>query len=414
MIPLQEAQQYVRETLHALAPVQTPLSKALGCVAAEQLIALEPVPGFTNSSMDGYALRAADTSGGAVRLRVVGIVLAGDVPTRPLTNGEVVRIMTGAPLPDGADAVCMIEETSDDATAKTVLITRTVSAGEFVRRPGEDIGVGQVLVEAGTELNAALVGVLASQGFASVPVHPRPRVGVLSTGNELVGPDESLAPGKIRDVNRPMLLALVRQSGFTPVDLGIIGDDQSAISARLETGVGECDAVVSTGGVSVGDVDHVKTVLAEICEGRARWMQVAIRPGKPFAFGVAGPGARPIFGLAGNPVSTRVGFELFVRPALRRLAGHHTLERPTINMVLDVALPRQRDGKLHLIHVISRLHDDGRVHIEGVARHGSHLLSAVAHANALAMVPDGNGFASGDVVPALLLELETLQGNGAD
>jgi molybdenum cofactor synthesis domain-containing protein len=229
----------------------------------------------------------------------------------------------------------------------------------------------------------------------------------MSTGDELAGPGSSLSFGQIRDANRPMLLALLRQSGFTPVDLGIASDDEQVITKRLQLGVDECDAVIATGGVSVGDVDFVKTVLAEIYAGKARWMQVAMRPGKPFAFGTAGERGTPIFGLPGNPVSTRVSFEMFVRPALRRLAGHRVLERPTVNMVLDCPMARKPDGKLHLVHVTSRFHDDGRMHIEGASRQGSHLLSAVAGPNALAMIPDGDGFAPGDVARAMILDHET-------
>ena len=407
MISVSDAQTFVLETLTPLSPVDRTLEEALGCVAAEQIIATEPVPGFKNSSMDGYALRAVDTSEGSVRLRVIGTILAGDAPDQQLQEDEAVRIMTGAPIPDGADAVCMIEETTVDPDGQTVLIARTIDVGQSVRQPGEDIALGQLLIEVGRELGGAQIGVLASQGCASVSVHPRPRVGVMSTGDELAGPGSSLSFGKIRDANRPMLLALLRQSGFTPVDLGIASDDEQEITKRLQLGVDECDAVIATGGVSVGDVDFVKTVLAEICAGKARWMQVAMRPGKPFAFGTAGERGTPIFGLPGNPVSTRVSFEMFVRPALRRLAGHRVLDRPTVNMVLDCPMARKPDGKLHLVHVTSRFHDDGRMHIEVASRQGSHLLSAVAGANALAMIPDGDGFAPGNVARAMILDHET-------
>ncbi len=404
MISLEEARHYVLESLDALAPVRMSLADSFGCVCAEDIVASEPLPGFTNSAMDGYALRAADTVGGPVRLRVVDTVLAGGTTDRVLVAGEAVRIMTGAPLPDGADSVSMIEEVRVDPGEESVLITRTIGVGEFVRHPGEDIAVGQTLIERGSALGATQLGVLAGQGLVSLKAHPRPRVGVLSTGNELSGPGGSLGSAKIRDTNRPMLLALLRQSGFTTIDLGIVSDDALAIKETLQSAVQECDAVISTGGVSMGDVDYVKSVLGEICEGRARWMQVAIKPGKPFAFGVAGPRNTPLFGLAGNPVSTRVGFEMLVRPALRRLAGHDQLERTIVNMVLDCALTRERDGRTHLVHVVCRFHDDGRLHIESAARQGSHLLNAVAKGNALVMLPDGDGLGAGDVAPAIILD----------
>jgi molybdenum cofactor synthesis domain-containing protein len=265
-----------------------------------------------------------------------------------------------------------------------------------------------VLVVAGDELSPATLGVLAGQGIASLRAYRRPRVGVLSTGNELARSLGPLGAGEIRDVNRPLLLALVKESGWVPVDLGIVHDDYASIKQRLSDGVDDCDAVVSTGGVSVGDLDHVKTVIGELGGTSARSMQVAIKPGKPFAFAVAGVRRVPVFGLPGNPVSTRVSFELFVRPSLRLLAGHRVLERPIMNMVLDSALPRKKDGKIHLVHVVARVHDDGVVHAERAIRHGSHLLSAVAEANALAIVPEGDGLAAGDVVRAMILDADQL------
>jgi molybdopterin molybdotransferase len=403
VIEVGEARGFVLATLGALAPVKLTLADALGCVAGERVVATEPVPGFKNSSMDGYALRAQNTSPGSVRLKVTGTVLAGQVEQRPLLAGEAMRIMTGAAIPDGADAVCMIEETTVDLDAGTVQIHPVISPGQLVRHPGDDVAVGQLLIDSGSELNGTQIGVLASQGLTSLMVHPRPRVGVLSTGDELAGPGGELAYGQVRDVNRPMLLALLRQSGFTPVDLGIARDREGEIAQRLQQGVDECDAVVATGGVSVGDVDFVKTMLAQICSDKARWMQVAMRPGKPFAFGTADPRGTPIFGLPGNPVSTRVSFEMFVRPALRRLAGHQLLERPIVNMVLDCEMTRKIDGKLHLVHVVSRVSDDGRHHIVSAPRQGSHLLSAVADANAIAMIPDGDGLVRGDLARAMIL-----------
>jgi molybdenum cofactor synthesis domain-containing protein len=406
VIEIDEARSFVLERLTPLESERVTLDEGLRCVASEPIVATERVPGFRNSSMDGYAVRAADTAGGPVRLRVVDTVLAGAVSEHRLQAGEAIRIMTGAPIPEGADAVCMIEETTDDFADHTVLISRVLEEGQFVRFPGDDVDVGQLLIDAGTVVTGAQIGVLASQGLSSVSVYRRPRVGVLSTGDELCGGGGTLSNGKIRDVNRPMLLALLQESGFTPIDLGIASDNIEEITALLGRGVVECDAVIATGGVSVGDVDFVKSVLANICEGTARWMQVAMRPGKPFAFGTAGNGSTPVFGLPGNPVSTRVSFEMFVRPALRRLAGHRKLERTTINMVLDCPLPRKLDGKLHLVHVNSRIHSDGRLHIESASRQGSHLLSAVAGANALAMVPDGNGLNPGDIVRTMLLDDE--------
>jgi len=409
VISLGEARQFVLRDLNPLAPSQLTLADALGCVAAQVVTAREPSPRFANSAMDGFALRAADTEGGGARLRITDAIFAGDVASTHVGEGEAMRIMTGAPLPEGADSVTMREEATVDADGSTVLIQRAARLGEFVRLVGEDVTVGQALVRPGDHLGPALLGVLASQGLTSVLAHPRPRVGVLSTGNELSDAGGELAPSKIRDSNRPSLLASLSQSGFTTVDLGIVGDTPDEIRGAFQRGVTECDAIISTGGVSVGDADFVKSVLAEICGESASSMQVAIRPGKPFAFGVAPDGA-PFFGLAGNPVSTLVGFELFVRPALRLLAGFKELDRPTISMVLDCPLTRRRDGKLHLVHVVARVHDDGRVHIESAARQASHLLRAITETNALAMVPDGEGLDVGQLVPAMILDATQLNG----
>jgi molybdenum cofactor synthesis domain-containing protein len=410
MISLEEARNFVLRDVQPLAPHDLDLSDALGCVAAEEVTAREPSPRFENSSMDGFALRAIDTHGGSRRLRVTAAIFAGDHPSVTLSDGEAARIMTGAPLPAGADSVCLREATVLDPDGAMVLIEREVSLGEAVRRVGDDVTVGQVLASPGDELGPALLGVLASQGYSRVRAHARPLVGVLSTGNELSDSTGPLSPGMIRDTNRPSLLASLRASGFKAVDLGIVGDSSADITEALERGAATCDAIISTGGVSVGDADFVKSVLLELCGDQARSMQVAMKPGKPFAFGVTQDAGVPIFGLAGNPVSTLVGFEVFVRPALRRLGGHRVLDRLTLSMVLDCPLPRKPDGRLHLAHVVARVHEDGAVHVESVARQASHLLHAVARANALVFVPDGDGADTGDLVRGMVLDPDQLSG----
>jgi molybdenum cofactor synthesis domain-containing protein len=408
MIDVEDAKRFVVEGLMALAPTEMTLVDALGCVSSDDVVAREAVPGFANSSMDGFALRSADTASGHATLMVVGSLLAGAAPSTRVEEGHAVRIMTGAPLPEGADCVCMIEQTIVHGSTGTVEISRIVPSGENVRFRGEDVEIGQTLVRPGDELDAIRLGVLAGQGFKTVTAVARPRVAVLSTGNELVSSGEALRHGEIRDTNRPTLLALLHEAGFTPVDVGVVRDEYDEIRSTFERVAKECDAIISTGGVSVGDVDHVKGVITELGEAGARSMQVAVRPGKPFAFGRIGPRRIPAFGLPGNPVSTRVSFELFVRPALRVLGGHRESERLTVDAVLDCELPRAKDGKLHVVHASARFHDDGRVHIESAVRPGSHLISAVAGANALAMVPDGDGFAIGEVVRAIILNTEVL------
>jgi molybdopterin molybdotransferase len=408
MISFDEARRFVLQDLEPLAPHDLELARARGCVAAEEITAREPSPPFDNSSMDGFALRAIDTLGGSRRLRVTSTIFAGDAPSTSLGEGEAARIMTGAPLPAGADSVCLREATVLDPDGTTVVIEREVSVGEAVRRAGDDVAIGQVLVSPGDELGPALLGVLASQGYSRVRAHVRPLVGVLSTGNELSDSVDTLSLGMIRDANRPALIASLYASGFETVDLGIVGDSPADIAKALERGAASCDAIISTGGVSVGDADFVKSVLIELCGERARSMQVAMKPGKPFAFGVTKDAGVPIFGLAGNPVSTLVGFEAFVRPALRRLGGHHVLDRLTIEMMLDCPLPRKHDGRLHLTHAFARVRDDGVVHVQSVARQASHLLHAVARANVLLLVPDGEGSGTGDTVRGMVLDVDQL------
>ena len=408
MIELSEAKAFVLESIRVLEARDVALKDAGGCVVAQDVAAVEAVPGFDNSSMDGFALRSSDTVSGSVRLAVVGRVHAGDVSTIRLESGQAMRIMTGAPLPAGADCVCMVEEA--EVVGDSVVIPRHIGVGDFVRRSGDDIAVGQLLCSPGEVLNPASLAVLAGQGLSTLRVHPRPRVGVLSTGNELVSGAQELAAGQIRDLNRPLLLALLAESGFAPVDLGTAEDGREAIAASLARGVDGCDAVVTTGGVSVGEVDFVKLVIAELGGDDARWMQVAIKPGKPFAFAVVGPRRVPLFGLPGNPVSTRVSFELFVRPALKKLAGHRVIERFSIDAVLDGDLDKPADAKVHLVHVNVAWGDDGRVHVVDTKRRGSHLLNAVARANAIAVVPEGSSHRRGDVVRVIVLDPDSLGG----
>lgn len=406
VIELGEAKQFVLERVEALEPEEWPIEKSNGCVVAAHVVAKEAVPGFVNSSMDGYTLRASDTTTGSARLRITDSIHAGDVSSLPLEAGHAMRIMTGAPLPVGADCVCMIEEAIVEGDL--VIIPRALRSGDFVRHVGEDIDVGQALFSPGDELNASGVGVLAGQGFRSVLVHPRPRVGVLSTGNELADGDEPLVPGQIRDLNRPLLLALLEESGFIPVDLGTARDTRDEITHSLRQAVEKCDAVISTGGVSVGDVDLVKIVIGDLGGGDAKWMQVAIKPGKPFAFAVVGPRRTPIFGLPGNPVSTRVSFEMFVRPALRTLAGHRVIERLALDAVLDNPLERPSDGKVHLVHVKVEWGGDGELRATDSMRRGSHLLNAIVDANAIAIVAQGAACAAGDRVRVLILDADSL------
>lgn len=401
MIPLPEARQLVLDRCSRLDPVQVPRSRALGCVLAEPIEASEPVPPFDNTAMDGFAVRAADTVGPPRSLAVVGTLAAGSAPEVEVGEGQALRIMTGAPMPGGADAIVMVEGTRPGETEGTVVVEVEVKPGEHLRRAGDDLRAGQVVFPAGTVLGPAHLGVLTSVSAETLVVVPRPRVGVLSTGDELVEGGGSLRLGQIRDSNRPTLLALLQQSGFVPVDLGMARDDPDVLREVFARAVRSCDAVLTSGGVSVGDFDYTKAVLDELSGHTMTWMQVAIRPAQPFAFGLVE--GTPVFGLPGNPVSSSVSFECFARPALRQMAGHGDLERPSIEAIADDGLTRRADGKLHLLRVVASFEPDGRAHVRSAGGQGSHQLSALAAANALALVPDGEGVPAGGSTKTWLL-----------
>jgi molybdenum cofactor synthesis domain-containing protein len=402
VIPLEEAQANVVNAVHALTPVATPLARACGLVLAEEVTASENVPPFPNTAMDGYAVRAADTAGAPVRLRVVGELPAGAAPTVAVGAGEAIRIMTGAPMPDGADAIVMVESTAVDGNE--VVINVAAQLGEHVRPAGGDVETGQLVFQTGTVLTPAHIGVLASLDRHEVKCHPRPRVGVVSTGDELVERGE-LAPGQIRDSNRPMLLALLDACGCEAVDYGIARDDEAEIEARISRVADECDAMLTSGAVSVGDYDFVKVVLEKLAAQRPgsafTWSQVAIRPAKPLAFGTLG--SVPVFGLPGNPVSSRVSFELFARPALRKLMGCTDLFPPPVTMTAKSTMTRRPDGKLHLDRVRVWI-EDGRYVCERSGFQASNVLTGMASANGLALLPDGSGVEAGGTVEVLLLD----------
>jgi molybdenum cofactor synthesis domain-containing protein len=396
VIPLVDAQAAILDAVGVLAPVSYKRDAARGLVLAQEIIAAEPVPPFANTGLDGYAVRAADTPG---TLRVVGELPAGRAPTTPVAPGEAIRIMTGAPMPDGADAVVMVERTRIDGDN---VVVEVAQPGEHVRRAGGDVAAGDVVFERGTVLTPAHLGVLASLDVREMVCHPRPRVGVISTGDELVA-EGPLAPGRIRDSNRPMLLALLDELGLEPVDGGIVGDDERVITAAVEHVADSCDALLTSGAVSVGDYDFVKLVLERVARergGTSLWAQVAIKPAKPLAFAMLGP--VPAFGLPGNPVSSRVSFELFARPALRKLAGRTDVASDPVRAIAASPMRRRSDGKLHLDRVRAWI-EDGRYLCERAGAQASNVLSGMAGANALALIPDGDGIAAGGEVSLLLL-----------
>jgi molybdenum cofactor synthesis domain-containing protein len=384
--------------------VEVALDDALGLALGENVTTTEPVPPFANTAMDGYAVRAADTVGAAsdtpVRLRVVGELPAGRTPECAVGAGESIRIMTGAPIPPGADAIVMVERTARDGV-DGVLIEAPAGVGDHVRPAGGDLEAGAPVFGTGTVLRAPHLGVLASVGAARVRATRRARVGVLSTGDELVSPSTPgpLAAGTIRDSNRPMLIALVAEAGCEPVDLGIAPDDEAGTVAILDDATRRYDAVLTSGGVSMGEYDYVKVALERLGSLHAR--QVAIKPAKPLAFGFVG--GVPVFGLPGNPVSSLVSFECFARPALLARLGHPHRFRPEVSARAEHPFTRRPDGRLHLDRVCLRATDDGYV----AARTGnqaSNALAASAAANGLARVPDGDSVPAGAPLRVLRLD----------
>jgi molybdopterin molybdotransferase len=400
LVPLEQVQAAILDAVTALEPIDVATRDALGLVLAADVVTAEDVPPFANTAMDGYAVRAEDTTGAApgaeVRLRVVGELAAGHAPDVAVGPGEAVRIMTGAPMPAGADAIVIVERTTRDGP-DGVAIEAEARAGQHIRDAGGDVSVGDRVFAAGTRLRAAHIGMLHSVGAQTVRAFPRPRVGVLSTGDELVE-SGSLAPGQIRDSNRPMLLGLVSEAGMEPVDLGVARDDEALIIATLEDAFARCDAVLTSGGVSMGDYDYVKAALDRL--GSLDWYQVAIKPAKPLAFGVVR--GTPVFGLPGNPVSSLVSFELFARPALLLQAGDADRSRPVVTARAAHAFSRKPDGKLHLDRVRVAWQGDGYV-AESTGNQASNALSATALANGLALLPDGDGVADGEDLRVMLL-----------
>ena len=364
---------------------------------AEDVVASEPVPPFANTGMDGYAVRAADTPG---TLRVVGELPAGRAPTTPVGPGEAIRIMTGAPMPDGADAVVMVERTRVDGDHVVVEVAQPAST---CARAGGDVEAGELVFERGTLLTPAHLGVLASLDVHEVLCHPRPRVGVISTGDELVERG-ALAPGRIRDSNRPMLLALVDELGC---DARRRRDrrrrrsrDHRGDRARRRHVRRVADERRGVGRRLRLREARARTASQASAAASSLWAQVAIKPAKPLAFAMLG--AVPAFGLPGNPVSSRVSFELFARPALRKLAGRTDVAAEPVVATAASAMRRRPDGKLHLDRVRVWV-EDGRYVCERAGAQASNVLSGMASANGLALLPDGDGVDAGAEVRLLLL-----------
>ncbi len=400
LIEFELARRLVLERAAPLAAEDVELDSGLGRVLATDVSGAEPVPGFDNSAMDGFAVRAADTggarSGAPVRLAVVGESRAGSPSARELAAGEAIAISTGAMLPPGADAVVPVEITQRSDARVEVLAE--VEAGRNVRRAGEDVEAGETVLRRGAALGPAELGVLASVGVDPVRCARRPRVSVVVSGDELVAPGEPLGPGQIRDSNAFTLPALVRRCGAECVGAERVGDDAAATRAAIGRALG-ADLVAISGGVSVGEHDHVRPVLKELGAEQVFW-GIALRPGKPTWFGVHSGGAL-IIGLPGNPVSAMVCFLLLARPALLAMMGA-TPSRYRSSALLEADYSK-RPGRMHAIRCSLELHEDGW-HARPTKEQGSHVLTSMLDADALALIPAASGpVDAGDRVEVELL-----------
>ena len=391
------------ERIIVLDPIDLQLLDAHGCILAEEVVAPWAIPGFDNASHDGYAVHAADLAEASaehpVDLPVMGDIPAGRPATLALQPGTTMRIMTGAPIPLGADAVVPVEWT--DAGIANVKIERAPDLGAHIRRIGSDVLAGEQVLAEGTRLGPAQLGLLAAVGRDRVVCRPKPRVVVLSTGSELVEPGQPLQPGQISESNSFALTAAAKEAGALAYRVGIVLDDPRRLMDTLEDQLIRADLIVTTGGVSAGAYDVVKEVLSRL--GTVDFEKVAMQPGMPQGRGTVGPDSTPIFTLPGNPVSAFVSFEVFVRPVIRRMLGVEPLLRPTVRAVCTQAL-RSPDGKRQFARGWLSV-EDGRYVVAPVGAQGSHLVNDLAHANALIVVPESvTDVPPGGTVTVMVLE----------
>jgi molybdopterin molybdotransferase len=401
VISVKEATSAILREITLLGTERISIIAALGRVLAEDIHSPFNIPPRDNSAMDGYAVRYSDIKGATAqnpaRLKILGDIPAGYSASQPVGSGETFRIMTGAPLPAGTDTVVMQEDTaSHDGMVE---IYTACAASSNIRRAGEDIKTGDRVVTAGSVLRPAHIGVLSSIKKSFVTVYQKPRVAILSTGDELVDVDEDLADGKIVSSNSYSLQALVLDSGGIPVSLGIAQDTRESLRKKFSEGL-HADMIISSGGVSVGDYDYVKEVLKDIGLEMKFW-KVAMRPGNPLAFGTIG--GKPAFGLPGNPVSAMVSFEQFVRPSIRKMSGHRYLFRPVIEATALEALSLKQGKRYFLRCRVTRR--NGQYVVTTTGEQGSGILMSMAHANGLMIIPeDTERVQAGDRVQVQILD----------
>lgn len=382
-----EARKHVLDSITRLEEVELPLLDSLGLSLARDAVSSNDIPPFDNTAMDGYAVIARDVASASpdnpVRLEVLGDLPAGYTTDAVVGEMQALRIMTGAPMPGGADTVIPVESTRVDGDS--VLIMEALERGYHVRKAGEDVKAGQTVLEAGTYIGPAELGMLASLGYSRVSCFRRAVVGIIATGDELVGVDEELAPGKIRDSNSYTMYGMVLEAGGEPLRLGTVRDEADLLERIILDNLERVDLFITSGGVSMGDYDMVKDVLEKL--GDMNFWKVSMRPGKPQAFGHIG--GKPLFGLPGNPVSVMVSFEQFVRPALKKMMGCRQLMRPVVTAVLDSPLGR-KTGRAEFVRVIAEWRD-GAYHARATGPQGSGILSSMVLGNALAMLPESVG-----------------------
>jgi len=397
VLTVEQARDGIMSRIAPLSVERVEIMTALGRVLAEPVVSRATIPPWPNSSMDGYALRAQDTNGEPVELAVVGTISAGSVPPRALRAGESMRIFTGAPLPEGADAVVPQEDVAADG--RRVTIRGRIDRGAYVRPAGEDVRVGDVVVQPGGVIGPAEVGLLATLGYSQVQVYRRPRVAILSTGNELADLGTQPGPAQIPNTNTYSLMAQVIDAGGEPVNLGVARDQLEAINERVRWGLTSADMLVTSAGVSVGELDLVREALQRSGAELHLW-QVSMRPGKPITFGTT-PSGRPVFGLPGNPVSAMVTFELFVRPALRHMAGATVIDRPRLRAraLEPIANPGSRRGYLRVTLTPDAQGYGARL----TGDQGSAILRSMVLADGLAVVAPDTTIAAGEAVEVIVL-----------
>lgn len=399
LTPVDVHSQRVLGLVHPLLQLELRLLEAHGCVLDEDVVAQAPLPSFANSAMDGYAVRMADMAALPVTLPVVADLAAGPATPMRLQDGLAVRIMTGAMVPEGAEAVVPVEWT--DGGVQQVRVDRAPEPGRHIRGIGEDVAAGEVVLQRGEHLGSAQIGLAAAVGRSRLKVRPRPRVVVISTGSELVQPGEPLGLGQISDANSFALTAAAIEAGAQAYRVGIMSDDPSTLLGALEDQLVRADLIVTSGGVSVGAHDVVKEVLSRL--GTVTFDKVAMQPGMPQGFGTMGPDSTPIFALPGNPVSALVSFEVFVRPVIRKMLGATPLERPrvTARTLEDLTSP---PGKTSFLRVHLEVQQGAYV-VRPVSGPASHLLAGMSRANALAVVPpEVEAVPAGGAVTTMMLE----------